>query len=70
MARQPDDPCRIALRDALALLDAHGCHGAACYVAMAIDSLDEGQVIAADIDGAAPIRPIFGVEAERGSSAA
>ena len=41
MANSPDDPCRTALVDALALLDRHGHPGAACYVAMALDSLDE-----------------------------
>jgi hypothetical protein len=70
MARQPDDPCRIALTDALALLDAHGCHGAACYVAMAIDSLDEAPLIVPTVLDGASVHHIHEQEAERGSSAA
>ena len=40
MASQSDHPCRKVLIDALALLDQHDLHGAACYVAMALDCLD------------------------------
>jgi hypothetical protein len=43
MAQFIENPCRIALVDALALLDGQGQHGAACYVAMAIDCLDEAE---------------------------
>jgi hypothetical protein len=41
MAQRIENSCRTALVDALALLDGQGQHGAACYVAMAIDCLDE-----------------------------
>jgi hypothetical protein len=43
MAQFIENPCRTALVDALALLDGQGQHGAACYVAMAIDCLDEAE---------------------------
>jgi hypothetical protein len=42
MTSCPENPCRAALLDALELLDGHGHHGAACYVAMAIDALQDG----------------------------
>ncbi len=42
MASPTDHPCRAALTEALALLDRHGPQGAACYVAMALDCLDDG----------------------------
>lgn len=55
MANSPDNPCRAALADVLALLDLHGQPGAACYVAMALDALDEraGEI---DVDDASPSR--------------
>ena len=43
MVQLIDNPCRTALVDALALLDGQGEHGAACYVAMAIDCIDDAE---------------------------
>jgi len=40
MTSQPDESCRTALIEALALLERRGERLAACYVAMAIDILD------------------------------
>ncbi len=42
----PESPCRAALIDALELLDGHGQQGAACYVAMALDALQDGHATA------------------------
>ena len=55
MATSPDHPCRAALADVLALLDQHGQAGAACYVAMALDALDE-RAAEIDADAVSPLR--------------
>ncbi len=44
MTGLPENPCRAALLDALELLDGHGQFGAACYVAMALDALQDGHM--------------------------
>jgi hypothetical protein len=54
MAKLLENPCRTALVDALAILDAHGQHGAACYVAMAIDCLNEADQDAQSLTASTP----------------